>query len=204
MFVRAYTDAVEMSELEASTCGARVRECHFFDRLHLFVNVETRLTFMSPSTRTTKYAQWVIIVERTECKPDYLRYATLLHRSSVGNAIMGLICHLNNATIVPSHLDNFTRSIKFYHETCPDYPFRWRNMFLLCIADTGVHYSRRVESIMMIIWRWFQLRVGRCLISDADFLRIWREKRRMQIVISTVREEIEWTKEWVMMYFNSD
>ena len=29
LLVHTNTDAVEMSELEASTCGARVRECHF-------------------------------------------------------------------------------------------------------------------------------------------------------------------------------
>ena len=77
-------------------------------------------------------------------------------------------------------------------------------MFLLCIADATVHYSSWVESIMMIIWRWFQLRRGGGIISDSDFMRSWRENRRRQIVTSIVCEEIEWTKEWVLMYFNYD
>ena len=159
---------------------------------------------MPLSTRTTTYAQWVIVVDGRTCKPEYLRYATLLNRCTVGNASMEAICELRNATTVPSYLDHLTRSINYYHESCPDYPFRWKNMFLLCIADATVHYSRRVENIMMIIWRWFQLRRGGDMISDSDFMRSWRENRRRQIMRSTVRKEIQWPNKWVLMYFNSD
>ena len=160
--------------------------------------------FMAPLRRSATYAQWVIVVDGRACKPEYLRYATLLHWCTVGNTIIDLICQLKNATTIPSYLDNLTQSINFYHESCPDYPFRWRNMFLLCIADATVHYSRRIGSIMMIIWHWFQLRRGGGIISDIGFMRTWRENRRRQIMTSTVREEIELTKEWVLMYFNSD
>ena len=62
---------------------------------------------------------------------------------------------------------------------------------------------RCVEGVTMIIWCWFQLRRGGGLMSSIDFIRSWREGRKRQIVTSTVREEIECTKGWVILYFST-
>ena len=80
------------------------------------------------------------------------------------------------------------------------------NMFLLCIVDRAKHYKRGVEGIMMIIWRWFQLRrrghLG--LISEIYFKRSWRHERERNIVTSNVRNEILWIQEWVLLYYSTD
>ena len=159
---------------------------------------------MAPSTRRRHYASWAIIVDKKASKPEYLCYATLINRCTVGNLIMDSISHLENATFVPSHLNSITRSMNFYHETCPDFPFRWKNMFLLIIADNTIHYSRRMERIMLIILRWFLLRRGGGLISEMDFMRCWRAERKRLIMRSTVRDEIKWAKDWIMVHFNTD
>ena len=160
---------------------------------------------MAPQTRRRHYACWVIVVDRSSCRPKYVRYANLLHRSTVGNYVMDCMRSLSNAIFVPGYLENLVASINFYHETCPDYPFRWKNLFLLCIADTTVHYSRRAEGVMMIIWRWFVRSFGRCATaSKVHFIRSWRTERKRIIVRSTVREEIEWARQWVVCYFNRD
>ena len=146
---------------------------------------------MAPRTRRRHYACWVILVDASSHRPEYVRHATLLHRSTVGNSVMDCIDYLNNAIFVPSCLEHLVASINVYHETFPDYPFRWKNMFLLCIADKTVHYSRRSEGVIMIIWSWF-VRSCRSLgiLSKADFMRSWRNERQRRIFRSTVREEI--------------
>ena len=119
---------------------------------------------------------------------------------------MDSIALLNNATFIPSSLELLMRIIHFYHETCPEYPFRWENMFLLCIVDRAKHYKRGVEGIMMIIWRWFQLRRGGHLglMSEIDFKRSWWHERERNIVTLNVRNEILWIQEWLMLYYSTD
>ena len=160
---------------------------------------------MAPQTRRRHYTCWVILVDGSSCRPEYVRYAILLHRSTVGNYVMDCIGSLKNAIFVPSYLEHLVASIYFFHETCPDYPFCWKNMFLLCIVDTTVHYSRWAEGVIMIIWRWFVRGFGSWgTASKADFMRSWRNERQQKIVRSTVREEIEWTRQCVVCYFNVD
>ena len=166
---------------------------------------------MAPSTRRRHYASWVIVIDKKASRPEYLRYATLIHRCTVGNLIMDSIAHLENATFVPSYLNSIARSINFYHDTSRDFPFRWKNTFLLVLADSTIHYTRRLESVMMIILRWFLLRRGGSLICEMDYIicemdyiRCWRDERKRQVVRSTVRDDIEWTKYWVIVYFNTD
>ena len=159
---------------------------------------------MAPTTRRRNYVSWVIVVDAKASKPEYHRYSTLIHCCTVGNLIMDSIVHLKNANFFPTSLDNLTRSIHFYHETFPDFPFWWKNMFLLIIADCTIHYTRRVERIMIIILRWFSLRSNGGLICETDFIRCWRNKRKRLVVRSTVRDKIERTKHWIMMYFSTD
>ena len=90
---------------------------------------------MAPHTRRRHYACLVILVDASSRRPEYVRHATLLHRSTVGNSVMDCIDYLNNAIFVPSCLEHLVASINVYHETCPDCPFRWKNMFLICIVD---------------------------------------------------------------------
>ena len=153
---------------------------------------------MAPSTRQRHYESWVILVDDRICRPEYLRHATLLHRSIIGNSLMDSITLLKNAIIPPSSLDSFMRSLHLYHESCPEYPYRWKNLFLLCIADSAKHFKRGVEGIMMIIWRWFQTRRGGHLglMSEVEFKRSWRHERE--------RNEIEWIQKWVLLYYSTD
>ena len=159
---------------------------------------------MAPATRQRNYVSWVIVVDAKASKPEYHRYATLIHRCTFGNLIMDSIAHLENATFVPTSLDNLMRSIHFYHETCPYLLFWWKNMFLLIIADSAIRYTKRVERIMIIILRWFLLRRGGGLICETDFIRCWRDKRKRLVIRSTIRNKIGWTKHWIMMYFSTD
>ena len=127
---------------------------------------------MAPQTRRRHYACWVIVVDRSLCRTKYVRYANLLHRSTLGNYVMYCMCSLSNAIFVPGYLEHLVDDINFFHKTCPDYPFRWKNLFLLCIADTTVHYSRRAEGVMIIIWRWFVRSFGSWgTASKVDFIQ---------------------------------
>ena len=158
---------------------------------------------MAPATRRRNYVSWVIAVDTKASKPKYQWCATLIHRCTVGNLIMDSIVHLENATFVPTSLNNLMRSIHFYHETCPDFPFWWKSRFLLIITDCTTHYTRWVERIMIIILRWFSLRRGGGLILETDLIRRWRNERKRLVVRSTERDKIEWMKNWIMMYFST-
>ena len=135
-----------------------------------------------------------------------MAHAILLHRSIIGNSGMDAITLLNNATLIHSSLESLMRSIHFNHKECPEYPFRWKNMFLLCIVDKAKHYKRGVECIMMIIWRWFAVRRGGHLglISERAFKRSYRHERERNIATASVRNEILWVQEWVLVYYNTD
>ena len=59
---------------------------------------------------------------------------------------------------------------------------------------------------MLIIWRWFQTRRGGNLglMSEVEFKRSWRRERERTIVMSNVRNEIEWIQKWVLLYYSTD
>ena len=161
---------------------------------------------MALSTRRRHYESWVILVDERRCRPEYQWHATLLHRSIIGNSVMDSITLLKNAIIPPSSLESFMRSLHLYHESCPEYPYRWKNTFLLCIADSTKQNKRGVEGIMLIIWRWFQTRRGGNLglMSEVEFKQSWRRERKRTIVMSNVRNEIEWIQKWVLLYYYCD
>lgn len=65
---------------------------------------------------------------------------------------MDCILYLKNTMFVPSCLGHLVAIINFYEENRPDDLFGWKNMFLLCIVYLTVHYSRRAEHVIEIIW----------------------------------------------------
>ena len=104
------------------------------------------------------HAMWVILVDARMCLPEYRKYniTSSLHRREFGN---DLIARLRNETFVPCILENFMRGISFYHNTCPDYIFRWTKTLLMFLADRKIQYWIRVKVTMMII-------CSRCMIRS--------------------------------------